>query len=252
MGQSGKKQYCDTKKLEEVWFNWLVAKNTPQLDVFRNDGMLWTKAIGYVQVDGEVLLKGKRTFWSPTHPIRLHCILSSSPIFFLSYDGNPSTYGASYQQATGKASPILMFDLQVDPQKFDKEAEKYLLANGFIKEEPTNDYWGKLLESIYSICQGVSVKFRQKTEEDANDLASEALSQVVNKLVRDRLVYTPGRAPVFNLLTTTIHRIMFSIMNKRKNQRERINKLLRDANSGQLPNTNRSLRLHTDYKKMKT
>jgi hypothetical protein len=34
------------------------------------------------------------------------------------------------------------------------------------------------------------------------------------------LKYTPGRAPVFNLLTTTIHRCIFSILSKDTRQKK--------------------------------
>ena len=174
-------QYCDTNKLENAWFNWLVAKGAPDLESYRETGSLWTKIIGLVEVDGVVLTKAGKNFTSPTHPIRAHCILSRYPINMM--------------------------------------------------------------------CMGISTKFHQKTEEEQIDLSNEALLQVMNKLVSNRLVYMPGRAPVFNLLTTTIYRCMYSIMNKRKNQREGLNRLLQDASSGNLPQTNRSLRLQTHSKK---
>ena len=41
---------------------------------------------------------------------------------------------------------------------------------------------------------------------------------MASKLKRGRLKYMPGRAPVFNLLTTTIHRCIYSALSKDKRQ----------------------------------
>ena len=71
--------------------------------------------------------------------------------------------------------------------------------------------------------------------EEQLELSNEALLQVTNKLVSYKLVYTPGLAPVFNLLTTTIHRCMYSIMNRRKTQRLGMQKFVDQVQSGSLP-----------------
>jgi len=86
------------------------------------------------------------------------------------------------------------------------------------------------------------MKFRLGEDEQL-DLASDALLQVTNKLVSGKLVYMPGRAPVFNLLTTTTYRIMYSIMNKKNSQRNGIRKLVEDAAAGILPTIGRSIRV---------
>ena len=91
---------------------------------------------------------------------------------------------------------------------------------------------------------GIATKFRQASEEETNDLANEALSLVTQKLIRKKLVYIPGKAPVFNLLTTTIYRCIYSILNKRKNQREGFQKLVDSMQRGKLPN-HRSFRIGT-------
>jgi hypothetical protein len=88
------------------------------------------------------------------------------------------------------------------------------------------------------------------SEEEHLDFSNEALLQVTNKLKMRKLVYTPGRAPVFNLLTTTIHRCMFSIMNRRKTQKNGLYKLMEDMKAGALPDSYRSFRLQTRSNKV--
>lgn len=242
-------QYCDTKKLEKVWFNWLLSKSVPALEPYRKAGMLWTKAIGLVDVKGEILVKGGKTFGSPTHPIRAHCILSRYPFFFTTFNGKPQELASKIHYNTDGdyvTTPTPISEIDLTPTQHEiKDIEQILLNDGYILNAETGKSWESMLIDINKMCLGIATRFHQKTSEEMNDLANEALLQVVNKLSSDRLVYTPGRAPVFNLLTTTIHRCMFSIMNKRKNQREGLNRLLQDAQSGSLPQTNRSLRLQT-------
>ena len=242
-------QYCDTSKLEAAWFKWIVARAVPALEQHRASGKLWSKTIGLVEVDGEVLVKSGKTYTSPTHPIRAHCILSRYPVFFTTHNGIPQQYGSmlyAEDDNTIHSKPILFSELESEIKSSKKpipKIEEILTKDGYEIEDKTNHYWNLVLCDINLMCMGISTKFHQKTEEDQMELANEALLQVMNKLVSDRLVYTPGRAPVFNLLTTTIYRCMYSIMNKRKNQREGINKLLADASAGKLPKSNRSLRV---------
>jgi len=105
--------------------------------------------------------------------------------------------------------------------------------------------WHAMLRDIDKMCQGIAMKFKQPTDEERLDLANEALLQVTNKLVKGKLVYIPGKAPVFNLLTTTIHRCMYSIMNRRSNRKQGQARLLEAAQAGTLPDSQRSLRTPT-------
>lgn len=243
-------QYCDTKKLEKVWFNWLLAKSTPSLDSFRKAGVLYTRAIGLVPDPKDPtipLIKGGKTFKSPTHPIRAHCVLSRHPYFFTSFGGRAQEYASEIHledNANYTTRPVRLQDIDINKND-EYSIQERLIQDGYLLENDTTTSWNSMLEDINKMCLGIATKFHQKTPEEMNDLANEALIQVLNKLVSDKLVYTPGRAPVFNLLTTTIHRCMFSIMNKRKNQKEGLNRLLHDAQNGSLPQTNRSLRLQT-------
>ena len=82
--------------------------------------------------------------------------------------------------------------------------------------------WHSLLKDIAAMCAGIVCKFNQPSEEAKASLANEAFVQVASKLQRGRLKYMPGRAPVFNLLTTTIHRCIYSALSKDKRQRRNL------------------------------
>jgi DNA-directed RNA polymerase specialized sigma24 family protein len=95
-----------------------------------------------------------------------------------------------------------------------------LKEQGYYLESPTTQSWQAMLQDIAKMCNGVASKFHQQSIEETNNLASEALVQVISKIARGRLKYTPGKAPVFNLLTTTIHRCIYSILSKDKRQKK--------------------------------
>jgi DNA-directed RNA polymerase specialized sigma24 family protein len=122
-----------------------------------------------------------------------------------------------------------------------------LVEMGYLKEVPSSVSWHAMLEDVSKMCRGISMKFKLRTEDEQMELANAALLEVIKKIADYKLVYTPGRAPVFNLLTTTIHRIMYSIMNRRKAQREGLGRILSDAEAGVLPTTHRSLRTQTAF-----
>jgi len=74
--------------------------------------------------------------------------------------------------------------------------------------------WDLLTQGIYKICQGVAVNFHPKDADEHAELTHEALVLTLEKIKDGRLKFEPGRAPVFNLLTTTIFRHLYSKMNK--------------------------------------
>lgn len=214
--------YCDSAALEENWYNWIVARSTPSLERFRNNNVLFTKVLGKVEDGGKLLVKSGKTFPNPICRLKMHCVVSDMPILFSSSNGIISND---------------CFTIDNIPDIGD-----VLMANGFVLERPTDVYWQYMLNDINMICGGIAKKFKLPTDEDRIELAHEALIQVINKLTRNKLVYIPGRAPVFNLLTTTIWRCMFSIQNRKKSQRNGINKLLQLAASRSLPDNIRSFR----------
>lgn len=212
--------YCDSDVLEHHWFNWIVSRAVPELEPFRCRGALWTKVIGLVlDDDGRPLRKNSRTFKDPSFPVREHALTLRSGVFrFCSINGLVDTsLPAPFESNTCEAG------CEID-----------LIADGFFKEVPTNQSWEAMLTDIYLICQGIGTKFTFSNEEEREDLVHGACEQVTNKLIRGKLIYMPGKAPVFNLLTTTIHRVMFSILSKNNRSRMHQQRLAEDVRLGRL------------------
>lgn len=247
-------QYCDSKVLETNWFDWLVSSAVPSLEIFRSHGLLWTKVLGKVaDKDGSILQKSGKTFDDPCSPDRMHCIALPNPVYFRSNHDCP-TKGTVV--IDGKSRDI---DLDEVAQELSLLSDSWLHVHddmfivqdkiipslerdGYKKERPTDITWHAVLTDVSNMCQGIATKFNPPSEDEHMELAQDALLQVVNKLVKRKLVFTPGRAPVFNLLTTTIYRCMYSIKNKGKNQRNGMHKLIDDMQAGVLPENVRSFR----------
>lgn len=250
-------QYCDTEKLESAWYLWILAKSNSELEVFRRFGVLYTKALGKsLDENDNLILKNNSPLDNPSYPFKVHCLALPNPILFYSYKGilqqyignkRSSLFLQELAQEWNLASDLEVLMPCEDPLYQHRTLIPELLQNGFHQEKPLMVSWQKMLSDINQMCVGIGMNFNLRDEE-LYDLAGEAYMQVLNKLTNNKLVYTPGRAPVFNLLTTTIYRCMYSIMNRRKNQREGLNKLLNTMQSGRTPSNNRSLRIQTRHK----
>lgn len=249
-------QYCDSVSLEHNWFKWILASEVPSLEEYRDLGLLWTKVVGVVKdKQGKIVKKNGNTFPDASAPHRLHCIALANPIFFESMNGVP--IGVYHKVAGAKIECELPTkdELGLDSDSSFHSLNNIFLqydcvvpelnGNGYIKELPVAATWHHMLSDISKMCMGIATKFNMPTEEETFDLANEALLAVTNKLVKRKLVYTPGLAPVFNLLTTTIYRCMYSIMNRRNSQKNNLSKLLNDVKSGSFHNSQRSFRLPT-------
>lgn len=117
----------------------------------------------------------------------------------------------------------------------DKVAEQLRLDN-YVPDVPVTTSWDQLVSTIYSICLGLSLKFNPRTDEERSDLAHEALEATLKKISRGKLTFTAGRASVFNLLTTAIIRIMYSIKNKESRRRHNQSKFADEIiKGGRLP-----------------
>lgn len=223
-------QYCDSKVLENNWHLWILAKAVPSLEPYRQSGLLWTKVIGRI---------GRHP--DATHPERVHCLALPRPIFFKSDTGEVDSELPPIESLTLDSDAAYMqFD---DPFVVLDTVLPQLQADGYTKESPVTTVWHAMLEDINQMCLGIATKFNPPSKEDHLELSNEALLQVTKKLTTGKLVYTPGKAPVFNLLTTTIFRCMYSIQNRRKHQREGMSKLARDMQAGILPSNIRSFRI---------
>lgn len=90
----------------------------------------------------------------------------------------------------------------------------------WLKEEDTAS-WEELAGYVYKICEGVAVHFNPKDKEEHAELCHETFVLTIEKIKNRKLVFEPGRAPVFNLLTTTIFRHLYSLKNK-DNRRKKL------------------------------
>lgn len=246
-------KYCDSKVLEYNWFSWLLARAIPQLEDFRKAGVLWTKVIGNsTDSDGNIIKKNGKTFADPNHPIREHCIAFGNPIYFTSDNGK---IASEFRVVLGDKTVMMDLDALKRELSLSSDSEIHRLDNafivsekvipklkseGYIKEMPEREAWHKMLEDINSMCSGIATKFHPSNSEELSELTNEAILQVSMKLKNHKLVYTPGRAPVFNLLTTTIFRCLYSYHNKRSQQKRGMNKLLDAVQSGTIPDNMRS------------
>ena len=80
--------------------------------------------------------------------------------------------------------------------------------------------WEELTGYVYKICKGVAVHFNPKDEEEHMELCHETFVLTVEKIKSRKLMFEAGRAPVFNLLTTTIFRHLYSLKNKDNRRRK--------------------------------
>jgi hypothetical protein len=193
-------KYCDSKKLERDWTLWLLATENEKLEPLRGYGKLWTRRRE----------KGLE-----------HCIASIHPFKFRSS-------GTINSVSLEKAIRSSFYPL-------DASLMQKLEESNYYHEIPTDESWNRLTSTIYEICRGVSLNFRPPTEDIKNELIHEAYLCILGKIERGKLKFEPGKAPVFNLLTTAIFRVMYSIKNKEKRKRERQSELIRKLQDGAPP-----------------
>ena len=248
--------YCDSAVLEKTWYLWILGSSHPDLEQYRAYNLLYTKPCSPAMVDGKILKKHGKELLDPRSEYKIHCLALPIPIFFKSRN-NIITGRYRLCNISSKTPFTLDKRLFTLDNVFMGNALKHnmfkqmhdvipkLLAEGYIKEQSTSASWHNLLADIGKMCTGISMRFNRLNDDEYSDLSNDALLQVINKLVNNRLVYTPGRAPVFNLLTTTIHRCMFSLLNKKNSQKAGLNKLLSDSQYNLIPKINRSLKTLT-------
>jgi hypothetical protein len=113
--------------------------------------------------------------------------------------------------------------LYVDSKELEKHWTNWLKTNN-------EQSWDILLNGIYKICNGVARKFSPPNDEEHDELAHEAFILTINKIKSGKLKFTPGKAPVFNLLTTAIFRHLYSKMNRDSRRREVLASLRQEQN----------------------
>lgn len=216
--------YCDSKVLERTWHDWLMASPTPALENYRTQGLLYSKIIKLSRSD-------KDNYWGNSQkPARYHALALDNPVYFTSYCGNIS---GITQIINGRPVKCQLPESNIPPSS---TVAGKLVKNGYVAERPIASLWQKMMSDISNICNGIIVKFRIAMEEQRHDVVNEALVQVMKRISDRKLVYTPGRAPVFNLLTTAIYRIICSILNKitkDKHDREKYQNIMAPLVNGQ-------------------
>lgn len=209
-------KYCDTKQLELVWGGWTWAQQSMELEWLRQKKLLYTKDLGAA--------------------VREHVIPIAKPILFKSIV-DPFSKKIHYY-IDGKPFNVHVLSSRIGNAECNFKISQHYTSDNYIMELTKSQNWESLLTMIYMICNGVAIKF-ERDEDDRAELAHEALNYVVDKkLSKGKLNYTPGRAPVFNLMTTAIIRVMCSLKNKANKNRENIIKLgINLANKAHLPST---------------
>jgi hypothetical protein len=199
-------KYCDPKILESTWWAWILADSVKELESLRETGLLWTRS------DGDDRLT--------------HRVASIMPYEFVSIDGIivPKDLDNAIKASFYPSDIILV---------------RKLAANNFHCEIPATETWERLTSMIHKICCGVVLNFRPPSDDVKNELVQEAFTHTLTKIHRGKLKFTPGKAPPFNLLTTAIFRIMYSIKNKEKRDRDHRSRLVEQLMHGaKLPELN--------------
>lgn len=223
-------QYCDSKKLELHWLQWLMASATPQLESFRTAGLLWSKPAPQCT--------------SLRTPTLDHCLALGIPTYFKSSNGQLEDDALPTDTQLSLLSGAKMHRLAI-PYYQLLVVIPTLYREQYIREIPTKQSWDYIVNDVSKICHGFSLRFNLASESEREELAHDALLQVLTKIQTKRLVYTPGRAPVFNLLTTTVHRCMCTTLAKNTKRRGNLLKLAIGLQTGVIPQKTRTLSLPT-------
>jgi hypothetical protein len=80
--------------------------------------------------------------------------------------------------------------------------------------------WEETTLRIHQICCGIAKRFNPRNEEEYQEHVHDAFSQTIEKIKTGKLKFIHGKAPVFNLVTTTVFRILYSKMNRQKKHKE--------------------------------
>lgn len=93
------------------------------------------------------------------------------------------------------------------------------------KWEKTNchDSWIEISNMVYAICAGVASHFHPKSSEENDDNIHDAYVAIMQK-IRDGKIVDEKRGKIFNLLTTSIFRHLYSKMNRNKKNKDCIMK----------------------------
>lgn len=214
-------QYCDSNNIERLWFMWAMAATVPSLEPIRIVGGLYSKIH-----DSQIITQDSFSRNNPWLPIKEHFISTKDRISVTSVDGIVN-------------SDIDINTLEIIP--LDHELELELYRKGFVKDVPYKISWDLLCVEVQKICEGVSRKF--SSDEDTRlEIQQEALTAVINKIQLFKLKFMPGKAPVFNFLTTAIYRCIFNHLRKHKRYTQQLQDLQDLMAKGSIDTTMRSFK----------
>ena len=92
---------------------------------------------------------------------------------------------------------------------------------------------------VQKLCEGISRRFF--TDQDiGKDIEQEAFFRVIEKISLLMLKFIPGKAPVFNFLTTAIHRCIYNYLRKTNRYKKQMDDLKSRLASGGLDTNMRS------------
>lgn len=211
--------YVDTQELESDWFHWVIAKSVPALEIYREQNNLWTR------VDTK---SGKRglEYPDPYAPTREHCLVTNTGVLKFSSNGGMVDPTIIHQKGSAHKPPATAY-------------VKYIgdIPERFIKERTLVQSWNDLTQKIWLICSGVADYHLSSSNELYDlreDMVNETAAQIFTKLTNDKLKYSPGQAPVFNLLSTAIHNLCYTFLAKESRRLANKQKLIHEAWNGQI------------------
>jgi len=210
-------RYCDSKELERFWFEWAMASSTPDFEPLRQVGAIYSR----VKPD-QIVTQKTQTCKNPWLPLKEHFLVLFDPV-----------------QVTSEAGDV-NFDLErIQVRVADRVTHQRLLDDGYYLE-PTESYaWERLFLEVKKMCEGISRKF--SVEPDSRmEIEQEGLVMVIDKIRNKKIQYEPGLAPVFNFLTTTIHRCIYNHLRKSTRYSKQMHELRERMDKGHLDVSMRS------------
>ena len=100
--------------------------------------------------------------------------------------------------------------------------------------------WEALSMMVFRICEGVAKRFNPRDEDEHIEHTHDAVTAILEKIKDGRLKFTPGKAPVFNLLTTTAFHMLYSKMNKQNKIKKQMDRYRERLATGFTPMKNHS------------
>jgi len=211
--------YCDSDQLEKIWFNWVMTATVPVLEPYRHLNVVYSRVC-----PSQIITHGPQAINNPWLDVKEHVIVTEVPRFVTSVLG------------------VVNLDLNtisvIGPST---QMHEILEQNGFSCELSEKSSWFRLCFELQKMCNGISMKF-SRDEETRNEISQESFMLIIDKIKKMKIRFTPGRAPVFNYLTTAIHRCIFNYLRKENRFKKYSSELGDNMISGNLDNSFRSFK----------